>query len=348
MSDILDTSQFITGEWRQMPISYNTRDLLIYAVSIGCGNETRTGNDSNHSDLRYIYEQRENFSMFPTFPLVLSGKGVSQDIDVNISSDWYLGKNRKPRDPNAPQDKKPKMKLKGVKTGVDAERYVVRVKNMPLKAIDGMYIRSRMIGVHKKGPGALTETEDELCGPDGTVYYRFVGGGLSIGAHSFSDSGTTNSENFDPPNRAPDMTTTMITTPEQAHMYRLNSDYNPLHIDPQDPGVPIASKPARTVGPILHGLCTLGISARGVLSTAGANDPNRFHALKVRFASPVIPGDTLVIKMWKLPDADANKMIVPLVPNCERVVFTTEVESTKKVVVSNSYMDILKGPESRL
>merc|ERR1719487_1075223 len=158
------------------------------------------------------------------------------------------------------------------------------------------------MGVHKKGPGVLTETEQEIIDEQENVYYKIVPGGIQIGAHSFSDSGTTNSENFEPPTRTPDATCSLFTTPEQAHMYRLNSDYNPLHVDPLDPGVPVASKPARTSAPILHGLCTLGHSARAVLSTCGGNDANRFHAMKVRFASPVIPGDTLVTKMWKLPE----------------------------------------------
>merc|ERR1719487_152364 len=191
------------------------------------------------------------------------------------------------------------------------------------------------MGVHKKGPGALTETEQEIIDEQGNVYYKIVPGGIQIGAHSFTDSGSTNSENFEPPVRPPDATRELETTPEQAHFYRLSGDWNPLHIDPMDPGVPVSSKPARTTAPILHGLCNLGIAARAVLLTCAGNDPNRFHALKVRFSSPVIPGDTLLTKMWKLPAADANKMLKPLVAGAERVVFTTEVKSTGKTVISN-------------
>lgn len=83
----------------------------------------------------------------------------------------------------------------------------------------------------------LTEGESELVGEDGTVYTRFQNGGISIGAYGFKDSGRSNSEKIAVPDRAPDSTVELETTPEQAHMYRLCGDYNPLHIDPKYPGV---------------------------------------------------------------------------------------------------------------
>lgn len=212
---------------------------------------------------------------------------------------------------------------------------------MPVRNIPKMFVRSRLYGVQNKGTGALVENESELVGEDGSVYYRFIGGGFQIGATRFTSSGKTNSEKIVVPTRAPDATCELVTTPEQAHFYRLSGDYNPQHIDPDWEPVKVTGE-----APILHGLCTLGHAARAVLQTYGGNDANRFHALKVRFSSPVIPGDTLLTKMWKLPEAEANKMINELPAACDRILFTTEVKSTGRVVVSNSFMDVLNpaGP----
>jgi len=340
-NSLVDTSQFITGEWSEKPVSYNTRDLLIYAVGIGCGKESRTGHNSNHSDIRYLYEQRSNFAAFPTFPVVLAMKGDTQDIDTVASSDMYLGKNRSKLKKDS---QKPRLKLKGVRAAVDAERYIERVMDIPIKNIPKMKIRNRVIGIHNKGSGALVESESELVGEDGTVYYKFSGGGFHIGAYGFKGSGRTNSMKVITPNRTPDAVVELVTTPEQAHIYRLSGDYNPLHIDPKSFMVKAGGFPA----PILHGLCTLGHSARAVLLAMANNDPRRFHALKLRFASPVIPGDVLVTKMWKLSLSEAGKFQEPVPQDLDRIVFVTQVKSSGKVVIKNSFMDVFKTPHSRL
>ena len=83
--------------------------------------------------------------------------------------------------------------------------------------------------------------------------------------------------------------------------------------------------------PILHGLCSLGITARAVIKQYCGGDDSRFKAIKVRFASPVLPGDTLVVSMWKEGD---------------KVILTTSVKSTGTVVINNAY--VLLHPESKL
>ena len=92
------------------------------------------------------------------------------------SSNMYLGKLQSPP-PGSPKKSKPGPRLPGVKVGVDAERYVEKIK--PIPGSGGTFqLRSRLIGVHKKGSGALTETESELYDPKtGDVYYKFVSGG---------------------------------------------------------------------------------------------------------------------------------------------------------------------------
>ena len=99
-----------------------------------------------------------------------------------------------------------------------------------------------------------------------------TGGAFLVGAKNFEDSGTTFSEKIVPPARAPDAVEELPTSRYQSQLYRLSGDYNPLHI---------SSDFAQMVGfkePILHGLCTLGMSARGLLRAFAGNDPARFHS----------------------------------------------------------------------
>ena len=84
------------------------------------------------------------------------------------------------------------------------------------------------------------------------------------------------------------------TTPEQAIVYRLTADYNPLHIDPS------IGQAAGFGGVILHGLSTYGFAARSVLSAVGGNDPNALKYFSVRFTSPVKPGDALETSIWEV------------------------------------------------
>ena len=161
--------------------------------------------------------------------MLLSQKGDTQEIDAAASSNMYLGKLNGVPPPGSPKTSKPSPRLPGVKVGVDAQRYVEKIKPMP--ADGGTFqIRSRLIAVSAKGSGALTETESELFDPEtGDVYYRFVGGGFSIGAHGFKDGGTTSPAfAVTVPDREPDAVVEETVSEKQAHIYRLSADYNPL------------------------------------------------------------------------------------------------------------------------
>jgi acyl dehydratase len=94
------------------------------------------------------------------------------------------------------------------------------------------------------------------------------------------------------PQRAPDRSVTLETRADQALLYRLSGDRNPLHADPAL---------ARRVGfraPILHGLCTYGTACRAILKEVAAYDHTRIAEFDVRFSAPVYPGESIATDIW--------------------------------------------------
>jgi acyl dehydratase len=95
------------------------------------------------------------------------------------------------------------------------------------------------------------------------------------------------------PDRKPDLSVPFETRPDQALLYRLNGDRNPLHSDPD------VAKRAGFPRPILHGLCTYGITCRAVLQEICDYDPSRILSHQVRFSAPVFPGDVITVDLWR-------------------------------------------------
>jgi acyl dehydratase len=118
------------------------------------------------------------------------------------------------------------------------------------------------------------------------------------GAGSFEGPRPPNPPSVDAPaDRAPDFSIEQTTRPEQALLYRLSGDRNPLHADP-----PFAASVGFPQGPILHGLCTYGFVGRAVIAGACGGDGDRLTRLDGQFRRPVWPGDTIVTRGWKLAD----------------------------------------------
>jgi acyl dehydratase len=98
------------------------------------------------------------------------------------------------------------------------------------------------------------------------------------------------------PSRAPDEVMSYSTRTDQALLYRLSGDRNPLHSDPT------FAKRAGFDAPILHGLCTYGFTGRALLHAVCGSDPARFGAMRARFSKPTMPGDTLKVSLWDIGD----------------------------------------------
>lgn len=124
-----------------------------------------------------------------------------------------------------------------------------------------------------------------------------------------------------PKDRAPDFRVEQKTSPEQALLYRLSGDYNPLHADPE-----FASMVGFPQGPILHGLCTYGFAARAVVRGACDGDASRLRRIDGQFRRPVWPGETLVTEGWKTDGP--------------RVALVTRVVERDEVVLAGGWAEI--------
>lgn len=152
-----------------------------------------------------------------------------------------------------------------------------------------------------KKSGALVVTLCESFDESGQTIIRNQSSTFVVGAGNFGGKSKPSDEvipTIPAPSRSPDFTALCKTSIDQAALYRLSGDYNPMHIDPN------FSKMGGFSKPILHGLCTFGVSVRAIIKQYANNDPTLFKAVKVRFTKPVYPGDTLKIEMWQ----DGNRI----------------------------------------
>jgi acyl dehydratase len=124
------------------------------------------------------------------------------------------------------------------------------------------------------------------------------------------DRGPSGDENK-APDRDPDHAVTYETRIDQALLYRLSGDRNPLHSDPE------FAKAGGFPKPILHGMCTYGFTGRALLHTLCGSDPARFKSMEGRFSRPVFPGEALTVRMWV---------------DGQRAIFATESSSGQTVI----------------
>ncbi|KAK5978149.1 Peroxisomal multifunctional enzyme [Trichostrongylus colubriformis] len=271
---------------------YTSKEAIIYALGVGAKTKT---------DLRYVYEMAEDFLPLPTFI-------VAPGLKAAGIMDW----------PGIEFD------LARILHG---EQYIEVCEPLPSEA--KLRSEARVVDILDKGSGALILSEittyDDRTGKKLAMQQI---GTFQVGSGKFGGPRTSPHEKpaAAVPSRQPDAVFEEKTSTEQATLYRIGSgDLNPLHIDP------MFAKMSGFEEPILHGLCSMGFAARHVINGWAGNDANRFKALKVRFSSPVIPGQTLRTETWK----DGN-----------RIIFQTKVKETDKVVISNAWMTLTEIADS--
>ena len=160
---------------------------------------------------------------------------------------------------------------------------------------EGKLVQTGVItNIFDKGKGAVFHAKITGATEDGNHLYDAHWAIFYLGAGGFGGDPGPKSEPVKPPEGvAPDFSISYKVAENQAALYRLSGDLNPLHLDPA------AAKRGGFDRPILHGLCTYGIAARSLVNGPLKGDVNRFKEFKARFSSVVYPGDTISTEGWK-------------------------------------------------
>ncbi|HKU37149.1 MAG TPA: MaoC/PaaZ C-terminal domain-containing protein, partial [Polyangiales bacterium] len=163
----------------------------------------------------------------------------------------------------------------------------------PLPVEGTLEASGKIAAIYDKGKGAVIVTETEsVDAHSAELLFRTRSAVFIRGAGGFGGDRGPSAPAQAPRTRKPDHELRYATSPDQALLYRLSGDRNPLHSDPEF---------ARAAGfprPILHGLCTYGITGRALLHHVCGSDPARFKGMEGRFSKPVFPGETLTILVW--------------------------------------------------
>ena len=241
-------------------------DVILYHLGLGAGNPPTDPNE-----IEYTYEG--NLKVLPSF-------GVIPVFGALGALDGVPG-----------LEFNPAMLLHG-------EQDLVIHKPLPTEA--SITSTGRVVGVYDKGKAALVvvETETADAGGDPLFTNRFS---LFIrGEGGFGGEGGPKAGN-DAPDRAPDHVVESATLPQQALIYRLSGDKNPLHVDPAFAAL------GGFDTPILHGLCTFGVVCKAVVDSVLGGDVTKVARYQVRFAGVVFPGETIVTSVWR--DGDKKLLL---------------------------------------
>lgn len=258
---------------------YSVDDTLRYALALGYGQDPL-----DEAGLRFVNET------MPGGPLALPTMAVV----LGFPGSWMA-------DPA---------------TGIDFAKIVhgeeTLVMHRPLPAAGTVIARHRVTHVVDKGAGrGATITYDK------DLYDKASGAHLATVTHTTfarGDGGFSAGDGVTdtppapppkPPTREPDHRFDIATLPQQALLYRLCADRNPLH------ATPAVARAAGFARPILHGLCTYGLAARAVLAVCCQHDPTRLLQLAARFTAPVFPGETLRVEMYREGDGVQFRARVP-------------------------------------
>ena len=259
-------------------ISYSDKDSILYSLGIGLGNDPM-----NLNELKYVYENSQS-----VLPSMATNFQYHSPLLLKTNINFIMV--------------------------VHGEQRLSITNALP---VSGDFIaNAKVIGCYDKGPsrGAIIEVETtvknkknnvEICKLVSTTFARGDGG--------FGGPDSPKKEIFIPDGE-PDYVSEVSTKPDQALIFRLSGDYNPLHSDPN------FAKAAGFEKPILHGMCTYGIACRSLVNEICENDASKLTRFDCRFSSPVYPGETIITEMWK-----KDKMIY----------FNSKVKERDKLVLKN-------------
>jgi acyl dehydratase len=245
----------VSREPREFIFEYTWKDVVLYALGIGAQTD----------ELSFIYENTPGgLQVFPSFAAKAAG-GLIIDFGRQVEGFRFIHGEQ----------------------GIRLHRAIPP---------EGKIITTgRVADVFDKGKAAVIRFETQGRLEDGSALFEVEHVAFHVGGGGFGGDPGPKAESVNPPeNVAPSLAIAYPIPENQAALYRLSGDLNPLHLDPEF---------ARRGGferPILHGLCTYGYATRAIVHGLCGGNPARFREFKARFAEVVYPGETLTTEAWPL------------------------------------------------
>ncbi|MDP6343589.1 MAG: MaoC/PaaZ C-terminal domain-containing protein [Alphaproteobacteria bacterium] len=254
----IDYDQLMSLSDTGMESSYGDRETMLYALGVGFGRDAMDANE-----LAYTFE-KDTLKTVPTMAAVLTRGGLLHDCGWDYTKVLH-GEQR-------------------------------LTLHRPLPPEGELIADARVSEAYDKGEGKgaiiCSETTARLKGDSEPLFV--VGSTIfARGDGGFGGPAGSGPAPHPTPERQPDATCELQTRADQALLYRLNGDRNPLHADPElaaSVGFPV---------PILHGLCTYGTACRAILTTICDYDHSMIRGFDVRFSAPVYPGETIITDIWR-------------------------------------------------
>ena len=277
----IDVAAALGSELPSQRYSWDEDRVILYHLGLGAGTPP-----TDPLELSYTYEA--NLSVLPTFGTIAAASSLAAIVDARgVDINWAL--------------------LLHGEQDLEIER--------PIPRSGEVESRPRITHIYDKGRAALIVVEatstDRRTGEllftnRASLFIRGEGGwGGDPGPKASNQA----------PAREPDHVVRSSTLPQQALLYRLSGDKNPLHADPAFAALGGFDRP------ILHGLCTYGIVCKAAVDGVLGGDPGRARRYRARFAGVVFPGETVVTRMWVEED---------------KVLLEASVEERDATVLSNA------------
>jgi len=264
-------------------ISYTDKDSILYGLGVGLGNDPM-----NMDELKYVYENGQI-----ALPSMATNFQYHSSLLMSANLNFIMV--------------------------VHGEQKLSIINPIP---VSGEFIADmKVINCFDKGAskGAIVEVETTVkLKSDGTEICKLISTTFARGDGGFGGPESPPQKVYEPEG-TPDIVDEITTKPDQALIFRLSGDYNPLHSDPN------FAKAAGFPKPILHGLCTYGVACRSIVKTACDKDVKKLKSFNCRFSSPVFPGETIVTEMWK---------------NGNVINFQSKVKERDKIILKNGVSEI--------